>query len=209
MWDITKIHNCYDNTGISTLFQNRATDPLIHLRYITINIQNVWYNGHKCYILAQNQCVVNMLQIPIEIDYSTNYEHNQHILFWDITTNIKFQKIHMFRMYKICKNDENIFSLWNILHTHIHAHTLAFMHVCMHAHTHTHTHTHKYIIIKLTNLSEINPDINEPTMSPNKKKEFAVDISHFLPQTRSYCNKHNNPIYGINKKLQFLKVKDV
>ena len=46
-------------------------NPLIYLRYITTNIQNVLYNGHNSYSLAQNQGItiyfmnVNMKKPPI------------------------------------------------------------------------------------------------------------------------------------------------
>ena len=62
-------------------------NPLIYLRYITTNIENLWNNGHKCYILAQSQGIFHMHQVPIVVDYYTKYEQVQHILFWDIATN--------------------------------------------------------------------------------------------------------------------------
>ena len=67
-------------------------NPLIHLRYITINIQNLWNNWHKCYILVQSQNIFYMHQSSIMVDYGTKYEQNQLILFCDIATNIKFKK---------------------------------------------------------------------------------------------------------------------
>ena len=51
-------------------------NPLIYLRYSTTNIQNVWYNGHKCYILEQHLGIFYMLQVPLIVDYCTQYEQN-------------------------------------------------------------------------------------------------------------------------------------
>ena len=68
-------------------------NPLIHLKYITINIQHLWNNRHKCYFLvAQSQGIFYMHQVLIMIDYCTKYKHNQPILVWDIATNIQFKK---------------------------------------------------------------------------------------------------------------------
>ena len=53
---------------------------LIHLRYITTDVQYLWTNGHKCFILAQSQDMFYMNQMPIAIDYCTKCEQNQHIL---------------------------------------------------------------------------------------------------------------------------------
>ena len=39
-------------------------NPLIHLRYITTNVQNLWKKGHKCYILAQSQGIFYTHQAP-------------------------------------------------------------------------------------------------------------------------------------------------
>ena len=35
-------------------------NPLIRLRYITMNIHNLRYNEHKCYILAQSQGIFSI-----------------------------------------------------------------------------------------------------------------------------------------------------
>ena len=61
---------------------------LLHLWYITTNIQNLWYCGHKCYILIQNQSIFYMHQVSIVVDYCTKYEQNQPILLWALATNI-------------------------------------------------------------------------------------------------------------------------
>ena len=108
VWDIN-IHYSYDTIGITKLFWHRAKvyficikplwwltqhehNPRIHFRYITTNIQHLWYNGHKCYILAQSQSIFYMHQVPIVVTYCTKYEQNQPLIFLDIATNIKFKK---------------------------------------------------------------------------------------------------------------------
>ena len=68
-------------------------NALIHLKYITTNIQNVWNNGHKGYILAQSQGIFYMHQVPIVVDYCTKYEQNQHIHFRVITTLKMYEKM--------------------------------------------------------------------------------------------------------------------
>ena len=60
--------------------------------YITTNIQNLLYKGHKCYILAQSQGIFYMHQVPIVVDYCIKYQQNQPILLWDIAPKIKFKK---------------------------------------------------------------------------------------------------------------------
>ena len=65
-------------------------NPLIHHRSIPTNLQQLWYDGHKYYILAQSQGIYYMHQGPIMVDYGTKYEQNQPIPFWDSTANKQY-----------------------------------------------------------------------------------------------------------------------
>ena len=52
-------------------------NPLIHLGYIATNIQNVWYNGHICYIVAESQGKFYMCEVPRVMDDEA-LRHSQH-----------------------------------------------------------------------------------------------------------------------------------
>ena len=66
-------------------------NTLIHLRFISTNIQKLLNNGHKCYILAQSHDIFYMYQAPNVVDCCTKYElqvtlsfprnHNKHVHF--------------------------------------------------------------------------------------------------------------------------------
>ena len=55
----------YKATMIVDHCTQHEQNPLIHIRYITTNIQNLENNGHKYYILAQRQGIFYMHQVPI------------------------------------------------------------------------------------------------------------------------------------------------
>ena len=138
MWDITKIQ-LWQNTNVgihihinvSTLFWKKAKvyfmcikllwwlitvqctyhgqNPLNHLRYITtkIHLQN---NGHKCYILAQSQCICYIYIIPIVMDYSTKYEQNQSFYYFEI-----LQRTLNLRQKYSCNIVQHKVLLWHLV----------------------------------------------------------------------------------------------
>ena len=62
----------------------------IHLHDINTNIQGLLNNGHKCYIVAQSQCIFYLHQVSVEMDHCAKYEQNHPIFLRYITTNTQF-----------------------------------------------------------------------------------------------------------------------
>ena len=121
MWEITKIHSCYDKIGTSTLFCERTKvyfmciKPLwqlitvpnmnkIHrfISYTSLQTYTTYEkNWHKCYILAHSQCIFYMHQVAIVGNYWTKYEQNQHSF-------LRYRNKHI----KVMKNITIIIQIW-------------------------------------------------------------------------------------------------
>ena len=104
---ITPSNTSYDEIDISILFRHRDKVYLLGsslysgcslclmgiqsthscLRYQYKHLQHLWNNVYKCYmyIWTESPGMFNCIK-PLLFDFCTNYEYNQSILLWDVTT---------------------------------------------------------------------------------------------------------------------------